>query len=124
MVVRLVDLREKGGAGVGATQVESMTLGAVGLKQLLALSDQFGVLGWWGCVGALASAGRYHKGNDEECQVSVPHDAALSSNPRRNCALMATITVDALIRSAATAGPRVIPAQASAPAARGIATTL
>ena len=46
------------------------------------------------------------------------------SRPRSSWALMATITVEALISTAAAAGARTIPAQASAPAARGMATTL
>ncbi len=44
--------------------------------------------------------------------------------PRRNWALMATITVLAVMKSAPTAGTRKIPRGASTPAARGIATTL
>lgn len=91
---------------------------------ILALGDELGVLGGWGRPGAVASAGRHHERNDENCQAPPRHDAVLSSTPRRNCALMATMTVDALIRSAATAGPRAIPAQARAPAARGMASTL
>lgn len=124
VVGRFVDLREKGGAGVGSTQVEPVTLGTVGLEQLLALRDEFGVLGRRSRLGGIASAGSNQEGNDESPGESSHHDAELSSTPRRNCALMATITVDALIRSAATAGPRVIPAQARAPAASGMATTL
>lgn len=46
------------------------------------------------------------------------------SSPRSSWALTATITVDALMRTAAAAGASTIPAQAKAPAARGIATTL
>src|SRR5690606_9347076 len=43
---------------------------------------------------------------------------------RRNWALIATITVEALIKTAAAAGGRTIPAHARAPAASGIARTL
>lgn len=52
------------------------------------------------------------------------HDAFFRSSRLRSWALRATTTVEALINTAATAGPRTIPAQASAPAARGRATTL
>ena len=48
----------------------------------------------------------------------------LRSSRRRSWALMATITVEALISTAAAAGARTIPAQAKAPAASGMAATL
>ena len=46
------------------------------------------------------------------------------STPRRSWALRATTMVDRLIRAAPTAGPRVTPAQARAPAAIGTASRL
>lgn len=48
----------------------------------------------------------------------------LKSSLRRNCALMATMIVEALMSTAAAAGARTIPAQMKAPAASGMATTL
>jgi hypothetical protein len=54
----------------------------------------------------------------------LSHDEGLSSSRRRNWALMATMTVEALMRAAAAAGASTIPAQARAPAASGMARTL
>ena len=43
---------------------------------------------------------------------------------RSSIALIATMIVEMLIASAPTAGGRITPAHANAPAARGMATTL
>ena len=124
VVTRLVHLREKRRALVGSSQVGAMTLGAIGGVQVGPGFHQFRIGCDDPCPLGSSACGNQSEGGEHHQQVSQPHSPGFRSSRRRNWALMATMTVEALMSTAATAGPRTMPAHASAPAASGIAAAL
>lgn len=122
VMVGLINDRQEGRARSGAPEVVAMASGTVSRVELRAPLYQCPVLGWVGVSsrGAARHEQQGRRGNG----ARRPHDAGLRSRRRRSWALAATMTVEALIRTAAAAGARTNPAHARAPAARGMATTL
>lgn len=122
VVARFIYRREEGRTVVGATQIFAVALGAVVGVEDPSFLDQFCVLLRRVAAGACPSAGGQNC--QCHCEEGPFHAEGRSWRRRRNWALMATMTVEALIKTAAAAGGRTIPAHARAPAASGIARTL
>lgn len=124
VVVGCIQLGELRGAPVGSPEICAVTCCTMRCVELLACGDAAGVLRRDHRLGALPARAHDKRHRSHRGQRRPPHGAGLTSTLRRSWALAATITVDALISAAAAAGASAIPAQASTPAASGMASTL